>query len=76
MRHMIGQEFRRERYLEELAVSEASRTLKRRLEMLDIGNNLGRNRMCKCGMKESTEHMIECIIQKVERIEVEWLKET
>ena len=75
MRHQYGQEFARKRYLKEMGVKEASSTIRRRLEMLDIGNNQGKNRKCeRCKEKETTEHLIEC--SRDEGIRVEWLKET
>ena len=40
---------------------------------------MGKERKCKCGEKETTEHIIEC--EEVnkglkEKIKVEWMKET
>ena len=69
----------RKRYLNEMGIKEASRTVRRRLEMYDIGNNLGKERKCECGEKETSEHLIECRRRKVkeeEKIKVEWLRET
>ena len=58
-----------------MGIKEASRTIIRRLEMLDIGNNFGKEKRCICGEKETTEHLIICENQK-EKIQKEWIKET
>ena len=53
MRHQTNKGFQRKGYLREMGVREASTTLRRRLEMLDLGNNLGNDRKCKkCNVKE------------------------
>ena len=36
-----------------------------RLEMIDLGNNFGKDRKCVCGEEEEIEHIIEC--RKVEK---------
>ncbi len=38
-----------------MGIKEASQTIKRRLEMIDIGNNFGKGRICSCGQKETSE---------------------
>ena len=79
MRHQIEQGFGRKKYLMEMGIKEASDTIRRRLEMIDIGNNLGKNRKCKkCNTKETIEHMIECRRSGLEKNKIikEWLKET
>ena len=77
MRHQKEQEWERKWYLNEMNIEEASRTMRRRLEMLDLGNNWGRQRMCRCGERESSEHMISCKLNtEKDKIKVEWLKET
>ena len=80
MRHQKGQKFGRKSYLEEMTIAEASLTMRRRLEMIDVGNNMGKNRICKeCNVKETTEHMITCRNKNwkiEEQIQTEWLKET
>ena len=79
MRHQRGQEFGKKSYLMKMGIEEASTTMRRRLEMMDVGNNMGKNRKCKiCVQKETTEHMIECrtINDRNEKIRVEWLRET
>ena len=43
-RHQKGQEYQRKGYLNRMDLRESSKTMRRRLEMLDIGNNFGRNR--------------------------------
>ena len=76
MRHQVNQKFERKKYLQEMGVQEATKTVRRRLEMYDIGNNMGKNRKCTCGEKETTEHVLKC--QKVkmgETIEESWLAE-
>ena len=79
MRHQIGQKFERKKYLREMGIKEANETLRRRTEMTDVGNNMGRNRRClTCGKKETIEHLIECRNQHKEQEEeasLEWLKE-
>ncbi len=69
MRHQKEQKFERKRYLREMGIKEASQTIKRRLEMIDIGNNFGKGRICSCGEKETSGHVIEC----ENEIQVEWL---
>ncbi len=60
-----------------MKIGEASKTLKRRLEMLDIGNNMGNGRKCKCGEKETSEHLIRCEKDLQEgKVKLDWLKET
>ena len=76
MRHQIEQTFVRKPYLQGLGVQEASRTIRRRLEMYEVGNNMGKGRICRCGIKETVEHVINCAgIQMEDRIRKEWLKE-
>ena len=61
-----------------MGIEEASTTMRRRLEMMDVGNNMVKNRKCKiCDQKETTENIIECRgIDGNEKVRVEWLKET
>ena len=59
-----------------MGIREASDTVKRRLEMLDIGNNLGNDRKCLCKEKETSEHLVQCRIRGVSKVQEEWLKET
>ena len=60
-----------------MSVTEAGNTIRRRLEMQDIGNNRGKDRKCICGEKETTEHIIECSKVKFKKeIKKGWLKET
>ena len=78
-RHQQGQKFERKKYVEGMGLSEASETIRRRLEMIDIGNNFGKGRKCECGRKETTEHMIECRERErteESQIKTEWLAET
>ena len=46
--------------------------------MMDVGNNLGKERKCKlCSEKEDIEHIIECQQAGARwQIEKSWLKET
>eukprot|EP00111_Clytia_hemisphaerica_P001146 TCONS_00003266-protein len=61
MRHQSGQRFERKGYIRKMGLKEASETMRRRLEMIDVGNNFGRKKTCRlCEEKESTEHLIEC----------------
>ena len=78
MRHQIGQKFEKKGYLKKIGIAEASNMIRRRLEMLDVGNNQGKQRQCRYWKeKEETEHMIKCKGMKTEwRIEKSWLKET
>ena len=77
MRHQIGQKYERKGYLRQVGVEEAGELVKRRLEMMDIGNNLGKDRRCQCGEKETTEHLIACK-ERMKKTEIakEWLQET
>ena len=44
--------------------------------MYEVGNNMGKGRICRCGIKETVEHVINCEgIQMEDRIRKEWLKE-
>ena len=56
----------RQKYLEEEGIKTAREMIKTKLEMWDIGNNLGKERVCWCGELESTEHILEC--EKVKEI--------
>ena len=63
-KHVRG-EFKRKSsgYIEKLGVTDASKVLKTRQEMCDVGKNLGGiYRICKgCGKEdETTEHVVEC----------------
>ena len=49
--------------------------MRRRLEMIDIGNNFGKGRLCECGEKETTEHIFKCL-EGTENLEMEWIRET
>ncbi len=42
MKQRIDQKFERKGYLREIGKSEASKTLKRNLEMIDVGKNVGK----------------------------------
>ena len=57
-----------------MGIEEASKTMRRRLEMINIGNNMGNGIVCECGEKETSEHIVECRGKK--EVKVEWLKET
>ena len=59
LRHQKEQSYNRKVYLKEMGVTEASNTLRRRLEMMDIGNNRGSQRKCKCGKEETIEHVMD-----------------
>ena len=61
-----------------MGIEEAVTTLRRRLEMVDTGNNLRNNKKCKkCDEKDTTEHIIECRDSSKELgVKTEWLKET
>ena len=59
-----------------MSVFEVAGTIKRRLEMRDVGNNLGKRRKCRCGEEEKTEHIIECQTNRgIGRVKEEWIKE-
>ena len=58
-RQQRGQGLRRKGYIGRMSVSEVAGTIKRRLEMMDVGNNLGKKRKCRCGEEKSTEHIIK-----------------
>ena len=77
LRHQKEQSYNRKVYLKEMGVTEASNTLRRRLKMMDIGNNRGNQRKCKCGKEETIEHVMDCEhIENNKEIRTEWLKET
>ena len=77
MRHQRGQRYERKKYLNEMGSRESSETIRRRLEMLDIGNNFGKKRVCRCGEKEGTEHLIDCLKEERKKeVKVQWLEET
>ena len=76
LRHQKHQKYARQRYLEEVGIKAAREMMKTKLEMWDIGNDIGNERYCWCGNLESSEHILECckvkeIIDKNE--EKEWL---
>ena len=75
-RHQKQQKIERKSYLSQMGIKEASDTVKRRLEMLDIGNNLGKDRKCLCKEKETSEHIIQCRRRVGSNIQEEWLQET
>ena len=69
----------RKRYLNEMGIKEASRTVRRRLEMHAIRNNMGKEKKYEYRERVTSEHLIECRRRKVkeeEKIKVEWLRET
>ena len=77
MRHMKGQKYKRKEYLKKMGIREASETLRRRMEMMDIDNNWGRKRRCICGEKEGMEHIIKCKEMKGHgEVKEQWLMET
>ena len=79
VRHQKDQEYERKHYIKEMGVKKAGGVIRWRLEKLDIGNNMGRGRKCRCGEKETTEHIVECEeVKKVmeTNIKIEWMKET
>ena len=61
LRHQKGQKFTRQKYLTEYGIAEASEIMKTKLEMWDLGKNMGNARKCICEVEEeTTEHVIEC----------------
>ena len=77
LRHKVREKHIRKKYLKRSSVRRTRKLMKMRLEMMDIGNNMGKDRRCRCGKKENIEHLIEC--SKVEmkgKVNVEWLRET
>ena len=71
------QKFIRQQYLAEVGIKAAGEIIKTRLEMWDIGKNLGKERFCYCGGKETTEHILECIkVREVikRKAKKEWLE--
>ena len=60
-----------------VGIKTAGEIITTRLEMWDIGRNLGRERYCLCGRKETTEHILECTkVMEVVKIKAkkEWLQ--
>ena len=43
-----------------MSLTEAAKTIRRRLEMMHVDSNYGRQRKYQCGEKEITEHIIQC----------------
>jgi len=75
-RHQIGQRVETKEYIKEMGVSEASGTIRRRLEMMDIGNNFGKGRICECGEKETTEPLLKCLGCNTDNMVTELVRET
>ena len=50
--------------------------MRRRPEMLDVGNNLGNGKKCKCGAKQERDHLIIRYGRKIRKGKVKWLGET
>ena len=59
-----------------MSLTEAAKTIRKRLEMMDVDNNYGKQRKCHCGEKETTEHIIQYTQVEKERLKKEWLEET
>ena len=79
LRHQTEDQFNRKEYLRKLGIKKSNTVMRRRLEMIDIGNNYGRGRKCKCGEKETLEHIVVCKAVRKEmkpEIRKEWLYET
>ena len=77
LRHQKLQKYVRQKYLGEVGIKTAGEIITTRLEMWDIGRNLGRERYCLCGRKETTEHILECTkVMEVVKIKAkrEWLQ--
>lgn len=80
LRHQKKQKFERQEYLKETGITEVKGILRTRLEMHDIGNNMGKARMCMfCrNEKETWEHISQCEgveEQMKERIQAKWIEE-
>ena len=59
-RHQKGNKFERQEYLKEVGIRKASEMIRTRLEMWDIGRNMGKDWKCKCGEDETIEHIMTC----------------
>ena len=59
-----------------MSLKEASKTIRRGLEMMDIDNNYGKQRKYQCGEKETTEYIIQCKQVSGEGLNKDWLEET
>ena len=71
------QKYIRQTYLGEGGIKTAGEIIKTTLEIWDIGKNLGKERCCFCGEKETTEHILECIkVWEVikRKVKKEWLE--
>ena len=60
LRHQKHQNYERQKYLEEVGIKTVRGIIKTKLEMWDIGNNLGTGRGCWCGGQESSEYIFGC----------------
>ena len=76
IRQQKSQEYKRKEYLKWMSLKEASRAIRRRLEMMDIDNNDGKQSKYRCGEKETTEHIIQCKQVSGEGLNKDWLEET
>lgn len=78
LRHIKGGGFGLKKYISQSKVEETANLMRIRLEMNDIGNNLGNNRNCSCGERETIEHLLDCdlVREKIdEQVTIESLKE-
>lgn len=80
LRHQKNQKFERQNYLKETGITEVKGIMRTRLEMHDIGNNMGKERNCIfCRKeKETWKHITQCkaVEEKMkEKIQAEWIEE-
>ena len=76
LRHQKEQKFEKQGYVKELGKARATEIVRTRLEMWDIGRNMGKDWKCKCGEQETTEHIIDCKMVNVnskEKVHAEWM---
>ena len=67
MRHQKNQKYERQKYLGETGMKNAKEIVRTKLEMWDLGKNLGNDRKCICGDNEEIiEHILDC--KKVKEI--------
>ena len=65
LQHQEGRKFTRQKYFAECEIAEVSEIMKTKLEMWDLGKNIGNERKCICEEEgETTEHIIECGVVK------------
>ena len=76
-----NQEDKQQEYIQKYGTSKVQEIMKTKLNMWDIGNNIGKKRKCICGEGETIQHISECAdvtreIGVVDVITGEWEERT